>query len=347
MALKNKNILITGGCGFIGTNAAAELSVKNKVIIIDDLSRRGTEYNLKYLKKNFDIEFYRIDISDKKKVLDFFNKKSNIDAVIHLAGQVAVTTSIINPYLDFSSNLSGTINILEGVRRSGNKPIIIFSSTNKVYGALEHYRLKETSCKYSFSTIKFNGVNELEPVDFYSPYGCSKGGADQYVHDYFRIFDIPTVVFRQSCIYGKRQFGVEDQGWLAWFLFSMMKKRPITIFGNGKQVRDVLYISDLINAYILAIEKINDTAGNIYNIGGGKKNALSIIEYLEYVSGRYGIPMDIRKKDWRPGDQLIYISDTDKFRKTTGWKPTIDIKRGIGLLYDWLLSNYETISKFV
>ena len=347
MEFKNKNIVITGGCGFIGTNAAIELSSKNNVLIIDNLSRRGTEYNLQYLKKNHDIRFFKIDISDKEKISDFFRMNKKIDAILHFAGQVAVTTSIKEPYFDFLSNLTGTINILESVRKYKVKPIIIFSSTNKVYGSLDKYELLESNSKYIFKSKKMKGINESEPVDFYSPYGCSKGSADQYIHDYFRIFDIPTIVFRQSCIYGKRQFGVEDQGWLAWFLFSLMKKKIATVFGTGKQVRDVLYISDLIDAYKAALENISDTAGNIYNIGGGLKNSFSIIEYLYYVADRYNLPLKIKNKEWRPGDQLIYISDTTKFEKKTGWRVKTDYFKGIDLLYEWLLDNYNIISRFI
>lgn len=337
-----KTVLITGGAGFIGINAAEYYIKKNFfVILLDNFSRVGVEKNVAWLKKNYKgkFEILRHDIRYAGKVLDKAVSRSSL--VIHLAGQVAVTTSIENPRNDFESNALGTFNVLEAVRQSKNKPIFIYSSTNKVYGDLNEQKIKELRTKYVFVQRK-NGIDETVGINFHSPYGCSKGAAEQYVHDYSKIYNLKTIVFRQSCIYGQHQLGVEDQGWVAWFLIAAAMKRKITIYGNGKQVRDLLHIDDLLQAYDLAVKNIKTTSGQIYNIGGGFTNAISIWEefgpILEKLSGRIIKPT--RKKE-RIGDQKIYISDNRKAYRDFGWKPKISLAKGLKSLYEWIENNKE------
>ena len=269
-----KHVLITGGAGFIGINTAYYyLGRGDKVTIFDNLSRKGTAINLKSLQKKYPkVDFIKGDVKEVEEVGKVIRGK---DVIFHFAGQVAVTTSVTNPREDFEINALGALNVLETVRTQKLDPIIIYSSTNKVYGDLAHVKIKETATRYEF-VDRPHGVSEAEPLDFHSPYGCSKGAADQYMRDYHRIYGLRTIVFRQSCVYGPHQFGVEDQGWVAWFLIAALLGKPLTIYGNGKQVRDILYVDDLVEAYDLAIQKVQVTAGEIYNIGGGAKNSISI-----------------------------------------------------------------------
>jgi CDP-paratose 2-epimerase len=330
-------VLITGGAGFIGVNAAEKYLLKKaKVIIVDNLSRPGTEYNLKFLrdlKKKF--KFYRTDICDAKKLEDIFRRNRDVDIVYHLAAQVAVTTSVLDPGRDFAVNLSGTLNVLEGVRKYCPDAVVVFSSTNKVYGALENVILREEKLRYRLLKPK-NGIPENWLLDFHSPYGCSKGGADQYVRDYSRIYGLKTIVFRQSCIYGRHQWGVEDQGWVAYFIKQVLLGKPITIYGNGKQVRDLLYVGDLISAYELAVKNIKKSAGRIYNIGGGKDNARSLLEFNQMIKNEFGQEVRCHFADWRSGDQKIFISDNSLLQAELGWKPRTDYSAGIRILYDWI-----------
>ena len=260
----------------------------------------------------------------------------NADLILHLAGQVAVTSSVIDPITDFETNARGTLNILESVRLSGHNPIFIYSSTNKVYGALEDIAVTESTTRYVFNTLRF-GVAETRGLDFHSPYGCSKGAADQYVRDYSRIYGLNTVVFRQSCIYGPHQHGVEDQGWVAWFMIALSQGKQLTIYGNGKQVRDLLHIDDLLSAYDAAARHIKTTKGQIYNIGGGPKNTLSIWhEFKPLLERLYKRTITPKFSDWRPGDQPIYISDIRKAKKDFGWLPKTNVSTGIQSLFHWI-----------
>ena len=337
MRTKGKKILITGGAGFIGTNIVKHFQKNHEVIVIDDLSRKGTDYNLAYLEENFDIDFHRLDISEAGTTEKLLQLYPDIDVVIHLAAQVAVTTSVEDPRNDFEINAHGTFNILEYARRISQPPIVIYASTNKVYGALEAVDLVETRSRYQFKEI--TGIDETCQLEFHSPYGCSKGCADQYVADYARIYNLPTVVFRQSCIYGEHQFGVEDQGWVAWFIIASLLGRQITIYGDGKQVRDLLHVSDLADAYARAIDKIDSVRGQIFNLGGGYSNSLSILEFFELIKNEYKLepPLTFRKS--RSGDQKIFISDNHKARRLLGWEPAIAAESGIDELYDWLRNN--------
>jgi len=339
-----KTILITGGAGFIGSNSTAYFLKKKKdVIIFDNFSRDGSKKNLKWLKSlGGNLEIVKADLRYNQKILNRLVKKS--DVVIHLAGQVAVTTSVENPREDFDINALGTFNVLEAIRKSKNKPSIVYSSTNKVYGGMEGVRVKELKNRYVYKDYS-NGVSEKFPLDFHSPYGCSKGAADQYVRDYARIYGLKTVVFRQSCIYGPRQFGIEDQGWVAWFIIAAMLGKSITIYGDGKQVRDLLYIDDLIKAYELAFKNINKIKGEVFNLGGGSKFTMSVWKELQPLLEKYlGKKIKVTHSDWRPGDQKIYVSNTRKMKKLLGWQPKITVEEGVKKLCDWVKKNKNLFS---
>ncbi len=333
-----KNHLIIGGAGFIGCNLAAHLLKKGKdVVIFDNFSRQGTHSNASWLKTvNHKVKIIHGDIRfDQKKLIKAVKEA---DIVYHLAAQVAVTTSVVNPREDFEINALGTLNVLEAARQLKEKPILIFSSTNKVYGQIEGLKLIKGKTRYKYRAYPF-GISEEQNLDFHSPYGCSKGTGDQYVRDYARIYNLPTVVFRQSCIYGPHQFGVEDQGWVAWFTIASLLKRPMTIYGDGKQVRDVLHVADLINAFEMAATQIKKTKGKIYNIGGGFRNTLSLLELIDYLEKLLGEKIKYDYSDWRPGDQLIYISDIRKAEKEFGWKPKMVVKEGVKDLFNWVKEN--------
>jgi len=338
-----RNILITGGAGFIGSNTAEfYLRKEDHVYILDNFLRKGSKANSTYLLSNYKKKLHIITADIRYDQVLLNKIVSKMDIVFHFAGQVAVTASLRDPRADFETNALGTFNILEAVRQSGNNPIFIYSSTNKVYGDLANVKISEQERRYSFENIQ--GISELFPVDFYSPYGCSKGAADQYVRDYYRMYGLRTIVFRQSCIYGSHQFGIEDQGWLAWFLIRILQKKSITIYGDGKQVRDILHIDDLVRAYDLAIENIDSTKGKIYNVGGGIKNSVSIWlelqEKLESITKKH---ITVNFADWRPGDQKIYVSDIRKSKKEFLWEPKIDMDEGISSLYIWLQNNVNLL----
>ena len=338
----SKNVLITGGAGFIGTNYAARLLDRgDKVTIFDNLSRAGTPRNIEWLKDTYGEDAFSLIVEDVRDADALLAPAAEAEVVLHLAAQVAVTTSVIDPRDDFEVNALGTLNVLEAARHSPGKPIVIYSSTNKVYGDLEDVRVAEGETSYYLPDHP-QGISERQLMDFHSPYGCSKGTGDQYVRDYHRIFDVPTVVFRQSCIYGPHQFGIEDQGWVAWFVIAAVTGRPLTIYGDGKQVRDLLYVDDLLTAYDLAVERIDQTAGKIYNIGGGPENTLSIWqEFGPLLEKELGQEIPITREDWRPGDQKVFIADIDKANHDFGWKPEVDVETGIKKLFDWVRANRD------
>jgi len=330
------NILITGGAGFIGSNAVYRFCKQGwKVSVLDDLSRCGATLNLKWLEKaGTPFRFFQIDISDAAAVQKHFDEYT-YTVVFHLAGQVAVTTSILDPRRDFEVNASGTFNLLEAIRTSNPETILIYSSTNKVYGKLSQIEVIEAETRYTFSD-DIAGVSESIPVDYYSPYGCSKGIADQYCIDYHRIYGLRTVTLRQSCIFGERQFGIEDQGWVAWFMIAHLTGKPITIYGNGKQVRDLLYVDDLIDSYFAVIDRIDSVAGAAFNIGGGSDHALSLLEFIDILNSISPTPLTCSHDDWRPGDQPIYISSIEKAAKDLGWVPETGVRSAIENLYHWV-----------
>lgn len=342
----SKNLLITGGAGFIGSNLSLYFSKKGyRVTVFDNFERKGTRENLQFLKKHFpDISVIEGDIRNSK---DLDKTVVGQNFVFHLAAQVAVTTSVADPKADFEINAQGTFNLLESVRKHGEKPLVIFASTNKVYGEMLSVGVVEKKTRYMYKDLPF-GVAETFCLDFHSPYGCSKGAADQYVRDYARIYGIPTVVFRQSCIYGSHQFGIEDQGWLAWFIIAVVLGRDITIYGDGKQIRDVLYIDDLVRLFEIACTNKEKVKGKVYNVGGGIKNTLSVwSEFGPILARLFGRKIDVRFSDWRPGDQKVYVSDIRLAEKELGWKPQVSVEDGIKKLFTWVMENKEMLKKIL
>lgn len=335
-----KNYLVTGGAGFIGSNYVHRLLKRGeKVTIYDNLSRGGAPRNLEWLKKEFGENKFDLIVGDIKDADKITQAAKDADVIMHLAGQVAVTTSVVNPREDFESNALGTFNVLEAARASGRNPIFIYASTNKVYGGMDDVELYEEPTRWRYKDL-VNGCPETQPLDFHSPYGCSKGTGDQYVRDYARMYDLPTVVFRQSCIYGPRQFGIEDQGWVAWFIIAAVMGKDITVYGDGKQVRDILHVDDLMNAYDLAVEKIDIAKGQVYNMGGGPDNVMSIwAEFGPKLEKYIGETIEVARGDWRPGDQKVFYADISKAEKELGWQPSINVERGVQMLFDWVKEN--------
>ena len=334
------NILITGGVGFIGTNAAIYFSKNktNRISIIDNFSRKQVDKNALFLKTNYPkIKIIKTNVLDTDKYLTEIKKA---DVIIHLAGQTAVTTSVINPDKDFQSNVYSTFKLLETVRLNNPKVIFIYSSTNKVYGDLNKHDLKKNLRGKKYQDICHpNGIDESENLDFISPYGCSKGAADLYCLDYGRVYNMNTVVFRQSCIYGPFQFGVEDQGWIAFFSKQFLFKKNLTIYGDGYQIRDLLYVDDLINAYKLAIKNIKKVKGQAFNIGGGIKNAYSLLQVIEMLEKYLGYKIKIDFDKTRLGDQKYFVSKNEKLEKNLGWKPKIYFHDGIKIMINWQKNN--------
>jgi len=335
-----RNYLVTGGAGFIGSNYVSRLLKRGeKVTVFDNLSRKGAAANLAWLRAEYGVNSFRLiqaDVRDAKAIGD---AAADADVIVHLAAQVAVTTSVTHPREDFEINALGTFNVLEAARLSGRKPIFLFASTNKVYGGMDDVEVVEHETRYMYKDLPL-GCPESQPLDFHSPYGCSKGTGDQYVRDYARIYDLPTVVFRQSCIYGPRQFGVEDQGWVAWFIIAAANQRPITIYGDGKQVRDVLFVEDLLDGYDLAINNIQTAAGRVYNMGGGVVNTISIwTEFKPILEKALGQAIPTGQGDWRPGDQKVFIADIRKAEAELGWKPRVSVEEGVERLVEWVKTN--------
>ena len=342
--MPNKSILITGGAGFIGINTARYFAQKGwQVSIFDNLSRKGVIANLEWLKNKAQFDFIKGDICDFEKLKNIF-QVNKFGAIIHLAAQVAVTTSVKNPREDFEVNALGTFNVLEAARNYCPESPFIYASTNKVYGKMEALDIIERNGRYEYLRKK-NGIDENFPLDFYSPYGCSKGAGDQYVLDYARIYNLPTFSFRQSCIYGTHQFGVEDQGWVAWFIIAILLNKRITIFGDGKQIRDILHVDDLVRAYELAIEKHEQISGSVFNIGGGPKNTLSLLELIGMLEKLTGKKIEFRFDNWRQGDQKVFVSNIEKANELLGWEPTISTEVGCIRLYEWIHTNRDKIQK--
>jgi len=337
-----RNFLVTGGAGFIGSNYVARLVRRGEnVTIFDNLSRGGAKLNLQWLRDQFGNDGFRLIVGDVRDADALKDAARKTDVIVHLAAQVAVTTSVTEPREDFEINALGTFNALEAARACGTNPAFLYTSTNKVYGGMEDVRVAEEEFHYRYLDYP-QGISESQPLDFHSPYGCSKGCGDQYVRDYQRIYGIPSVVFRQSCIYGPRQFGIEDQGWVAWFAIAVLTGKPITIYGDGKQVRDVLFVDDLMDAYDLALNNIYRVAGRVYNIGGGPDKTISIWkEFAPILEKLAGHPIQTGQGDWRPGDQRIYVSDIRKAKQELGWEPAVNPQEGITRLFEWVKNNRQ------
>jgi CDP-paratose 2-epimerase len=335
--------LITGGCGFIGTNVADRLlSNGQRVLVFDNLSRPGAEKNLQWLQQTHG-NLLEVQIADVRNEKALHRAVQGVSKVFHFAAQVAVTTSLANPIEDFETNARGTLNLLEAIRRLEVRPALIFTSSNKVYGDLADVKICGDGSRYEpvdEKTRQF-GFSENRPLDFHSPYGCSKGAAGQYVLDYARTFHIPAVVFHMSCIYGLHQFGNEDQGWVAHFLIRALEDAPITIYGDGKQVRDILFVEDLVDAFLLAHQNMEHLSGQSFNIGGGPRNTISLLELIDTIERLRGRPPAISFNNWRSADQQYYVSDIRKFSNATGWAPRVSAIEGIRRLYDWLIATHE------
>ena len=341
------NTFITGGAGFIGCNLAARcLRRGDGVTVFDNLSRPHTDTNLAWLRQQFGDErlhFIKGDVRDYESLRQAIAAAAP-DLLVHYASQVAVTTSVKNPREDFEINALGTFNVLEAARALSSPPAVFFASTNKVYGGMEDVPVVLEGTRYCYRDLP-QGISEQQPLDFHSPYGCSKGSGDQYVRDYARIYGMRTVVFRQSCIYGERQFGVEDQGWVAHLVIAAAMNRLISIYGDGKQVRDLLYVQDLLDAYDSAWSHLDVASGQVFNVGGGLSNTLSIwAEFgpiLERLAGR---KIEVKHGDWRPGDQPVFISDNSKARRVLGWEPRVSVQEGVNRLWNWVTSNPRLFS---
>lgn len=330
--------LITGGAGFIGTNLAERLlSQGGRVLVLDDLSRPGVERNLAWLRARHPGRL-QVELADIRDTSAVRRAVDRADRIFHLAAQVAVTTSLTDPVRDFEINVRGTLNVLEAARARPRPPPLLYTSTNKVYGALPDVELERQGRRYAPANARLaaSGVDERRPLDFHSPYGCSKGAADQYVLDYARCFGLPAAVFRMSCIYGPHQCGTEDQGWVAHFLMRAREQAPLTIYGDGYQVRDVLFVDDLVDALLLAMRAIDRIGGQAFNIGGGPPNSMSLLELLEVMAQRLGLTVRVDHAGWRSGDQRYYVTNCSKFSAATGWSPAVSVLDGVGRLQEWL-----------
>ena len=333
----DRPILITGGAGFVGINLAARLlQLGRKVVILDNLSRAGVRRNLDWLLSD-NSSAVKIIVGDVRDVGALALAVRECAGVFHLAAQVAVTSSLVAPMTDFEINVGGTLKLLEAVRAIPVPPPLVFTSTNKVYGALDNIALIEQACRYQpRDDVKALGVNEQQSLDFRSAYGCSKGAADQYVIDYSRSFGLHTIVFRMSCIYGPHQYGTEDQGWVAHVLASVLGGKPITIYGDGKQVRDLLFIDDLVEGLLLAMAHAARLSGEIFNIGGGALNSVSLLELIDLAAELTGLRPEIHFGEWRLCDQKYYVTDTTKFQSATAWQPRFSVRQGVDRLHAWL-----------
>jgi CDP-paratose 2-epimerase len=337
--MTGETVLITGGAGFVATNVADRL-LRNgcRVRLFDNLSRAGVEQNVGWLRGTHGdtVELLVGDVRDAAAVRAAV---AGVQRVFHFAAQVAVTTSLADPLLDFDVNARGTLNLLEAVRALDDRPSLVFTSTNKVYGHLDDLPLRQSGLRYEpeGAAVARRGISESRPLDFHSPYGCSKGAAEQYVLDYARTFDLPAAVFRMSCIYGPHQFGTEDQGWVAHFLIQALHRRPLTLYGDGLQVRDILFVDDLVDAMLLAHTNIHRISGEAFNIGGGPSRTVSLLELINLIGKLLGDRPAVRVEPWRPADQRYYVSNTAKFEAATGWRPKVAVDRGVTRLLAWLL----------
>lgn len=337
---RKQTVLITGGAGFVGTNLADRFASDGaRVLVYDDLSRKGVERNLEWLKAEHG-DRVEVVVEDVRNAAAVRAAVARADAVLHLAAQVAVTTSVEDPEEDFEVNARGTLNVLEAARARDVPPPVIFTSTNKVYGNLGDVPLEEGELRYEPADADLrDGIGETRPLDFHSPYGCSKGSADQYVLDYARSYGVPGAVLRMSCIYGPHQHGTEDQGWVAHFLIRALRGDPIRIYGDGKQVRDILFVEDLVDVFRRVLRNMERLSGEVFNVGGGRENSTSLLEILARMEALEGTSVDVSFGPWRRGDQRWYVSDTSRLQECTGWRPRTSLHEGLERLHEWLRSN--------
>jgi CDP-paratose 2-epimerase len=342
----SKNYFITGGAGFIGSNYVHRLLERGeKVTVYDNLSRPGASRNLAWLQETFGERAFRFVLGDIRDAALLTAASREADVIVHLAAQVAVTTSVTQPREDFEINALGTFNVVEAARLNAHQPVVLYASTNKVYGGMDDVRVVERGTRWEYESLPM-GCAESQPLDFHSPYGCSKGTGDQYVRDYSRIYGLRSVVLRQSCIYGTRQFGVEDQGWVAWMIIAAVTGKLITIYGDGKQIRDVLFVDDLLDAYDAAITHIDTASGQVYNLGGGPGNTMSIwTEFGPLLEKLLGKPVPVARGDWRPGDQKVFVADIRKAGHELGWKPKVGVEEGVSRLFKWVKENKTLFSQ--
>lgn len=345
-----QTFLITGGCGFVGSNIAAKLlQAGERVILVDNLSRTGSPENLQWLKTLGSPEFEQLDVGEPMMLSDAI-KRAAPDVVFHLAGQVAMTTSLQSPFADFRTNVVGTLNLLEAVRLHSPGTVVVYSSSNKVYGALQGVSLVEEESRYSAPDYP-KGLSEKLPLDFRTPYGCSKGAADQYVLEYARTFGLKTAVFRHSTIYGSRQRSTFDQGWVGWFCMQALEQASggvgdsFTISGDGKQVRDMLHVDDAVSCYLQAASSIEKIKGQAFNIGGGAANSSSLLELFELLENELRVSLRYRKLDWRHEDQKYFVADNTKIRSAIGWGPTVTKKEGVLNTLEWIRSCLARIAE--
>ena len=346
MQEEKRSALIFGGAGFIGANLARHLLLETgaRVHLFDNLSRKGVQHNLEQLKGiSGASRRLRVTIGDVRDASAVERAVRDATEIYQFAAQVAVTTSVIDPRQDFETNCVGTFNVLDAARRAGNQPFLLFTSTNKVYGEMSDEPLQALPSRYAYANRR--AVSEEQPLDFHSPYGCSKGAADQYVREFSRVYGLPTVVFRMSCIAGEMQYGNEDQGWVAHFLYQSLRGAPLTIYGDGRQVRDVLYVGDLIHAIDLVRVCLPITKGQAYNIGGGPENTLSLIELIDEIEKLTGKRPELARGPRRTGDQFIYVSDYTKFMRHTGWKPKLTVHQTLAAILDFWQQHREIFAQ--
>jgi CDP-paratose 2-epimerase len=342
--MTGRGYLVTGGAGFIGANYVHRLLTRGeRVVILDNLSRHGASLNVEWLQAVFGKDRFTLVVGDLRDAEIVRTCAKDADVIVHLGGQVAVTTSMQDPRGDFEANALGTLNTLEAARSSGRDPIVIYASTNKVYGPLADVAVVEDTTRWRYQALP-DGCAEHQSLDFASPYGCSKGAGDQYVRDYARIYGLRTIVFRQSCIYGPRQFGIDGQGWLAWMMLTALEAQRMKIYGDGKQTRDVLYVDDLLDAYDAAVSRIDDVAGQVFNIGGGRDNVLAVwAEFGPMLEGMLGRPIAVEYGPWRPGDQRVFYADITKARRELSWEPAVGLDTGVRRLFEWVKQHRVTM----
>lgn len=329
------SVLITGAAGFIGSNAAARYADRGcRVVALDSFARDGTRRNARWLSEERGVEIDEVDVRNRQAVGKAVREAAP-DAVLHLAGQVAVTSSVEDPRTDFAVNVEGTLNVLEAVREHAPTAHVVYASTNKVYGDLSDVEIVEDETRYRYGDLP-EGIDETRPLDFRTPYGCSKGAADQYVLDWARTYDLKTTSFRQSCIYGPRQIGVEAQGWVAWFVRAALADREITIYGDGKQVRDLLHVGDLLELFEAVLDQPGASSGEAFNVGGGRKFTLSLLELIDLLEEELERSLGVGHDDWREGDQRVFYCDTGKARERLGWRPEVAPAEGVSGLLEWV-----------